>query len=104
MHTDRYGSTSGQKCHAKGSRKETKTQEFIYRDTTNVECKMYDYTVNNWSHRNSNKRFKEIFGIHTKKTFSTFTTQDSYTWNITLNTDSTAVLNLKPERWESPPV
>jgi hypothetical protein len=29
------------------------------RDTTHVEHDMYDYTSNNWSHRNSNKRFKE---------------------------------------------
>jgi hypothetical protein len=33
MHTDKCGNTSGQKCHAKESRKETKIQEFMYRDT-----------------------------------------------------------------------
>jgi hypothetical protein len=33
----------------------------MYRDTTNVEHVMYDYTGNNWSHRNSNKRSKETF-------------------------------------------
>jgi hypothetical protein len=27
MHTDRVGNTSRQKCHAKGTRKETKIQE-----------------------------------------------------------------------------
>jgi hypothetical protein len=59
MHTDRCGNTSGQKCHAKGSRKKTKIQEFMYSDTTNVEHEMYDYTSSNWSHWNSNKRFKE---------------------------------------------
>jgi hypothetical protein len=37
MHTDRCVNTSGQKCHTKGSRKETKIQEFMYRDTKNVE-------------------------------------------------------------------
>ena len=31
-----------------------------------------------------------------------FTTKDSYIWNITHNTESTAVRNLKPERWGSP--
>jgi hypothetical protein len=31
----------------------------MYRDTTNVEREMYDYTGNNWSHRNSKKRFKK---------------------------------------------
>jgi len=30
------------------------------------------------------------------------TTKDSYTWNITYNTESTAVWSLKPERWGSP--
>jgi hypothetical protein len=29
MHTERCGNTSKQKCHAKGSRKETKIQEFM---------------------------------------------------------------------------
>jgi hypothetical protein len=57
MHTDRCDNTRRQKC-AKGSGKETKIQEFMYRDATNVEPEMYGYTGNNWSHRNSNKRFQ----------------------------------------------
>ena len=32
MHTDRCGNTNGQKCYATGSRKETKIQEFMYRE------------------------------------------------------------------------
>ena len=40
MHTDSCGNTSGQKCRAKGSGKEAKIQEFMYRDTTNVEPEM----------------------------------------------------------------
>ena len=28
----------------------------MYRDTTNVEPEMYDYTSNNWSHWNSNEK------------------------------------------------
>ena len=44
MHTDRCGNTCRQKCCAKGSGKEVKIQEFMYRDTTNVEPEMYDYT------------------------------------------------------------
>jgi hypothetical protein len=39
MHTDRRGNTSRQKCHAKGSGKEVKIQEFRYRHTANVELK-----------------------------------------------------------------
>ena len=42
MHTDRSGNTRRQKCCAKGSGKEVKIQEFVYRDTTNVEPEMYD--------------------------------------------------------------
>ena len=82
---------------------------------------MYDYTSNNWSHWNSNEklnplnaelipichllallgahhifhvsriRVKEKFESSTRKTFDRFTTTDGYTWNITHNTESTAV-------------
>ena len=45
MHTDRCGNTSRQKCCAKGSGKEVKIQEFVYRDTANVEPEMYDLPV-----------------------------------------------------------
>jgi hypothetical protein len=31
----------------------------MYRDTTNVEPEMYDYTGNNWSHWNGNEKLKE---------------------------------------------
>jgi hypothetical protein len=62
------------KC-AQANGKEEQVQEFMYRDTTNVEHEMYDYTGNNCSHRNSNKRFKGKYGSHTKKTFNIFTTK-----------------------------
>jgi len=91
MHTDRCGNTLRQKCRAKGSGKEVKIQEFKYRYTTNVEPEMYDYTSNNWSHWNINEKLKEQFGRYTWKTFDRFTIKDSYTWNITHNTESTAV-------------
>jgi len=55
--------------------KEVKIQEFMYRDTTNVEPEMYDYTNNNWSHWNSNEKFKEKFGSCTRKTFDRFITK-----------------------------
>jgi len=67
MHTDRRGNTRRQKCCAKGSGKEVKIQEFMYRDTSNVEPEMYDCTSNNWSHWNSNKKLKEKFGNCTGK-------------------------------------
>ena len=63
----------------------------MYRDPTNVEPEMYDYTNNNWSHWNSNEKLKEKFGSCTRKTFDRFTSKDSCTWNITHNTESTAV-------------
>jgi hypothetical protein len=63
----------------------------MYRDTTNGELEMYVYTNSNWSHWNSNENLKEKFGSCTWKTLDTFTTTDSYTWNITHNTGSTAV-------------
>ena len=94
MHADRCGNTRRQKCCVKGSGKEVKIQKFMYRDTTNVEPEMYDCTSNNWSHWNSNEKLKEKcgkFGNCTGKTFDRFTTKDSYTWNITHNTESTAV-------------
>jgi len=91
MHTDRCGNTRIQKCCAKGSGKEVKIQEFMYRDTPNVEPEMYDCISNKWSHWNSNGKLKEKFGNCTGKTFDRFTTTDSYTWNITRSTESTAV-------------
>ena len=66
MHTDRCGNTRRQKCCAKGSGKEVKIQEFVCRDTRNVEPEMYDCTSNNWSHWNSNEKFKDKFGNYTR--------------------------------------
>ena len=91
IRADRCGNTSRRKCHAKGSRKEAKIRAFLCRGTTNVEHEMCDYTANKWSQRYSNKRFKEKFGSCTGKTFDGFTAKDSYTWNITHNTESTVV-------------
>jgi hypothetical protein len=91
MHTDRCGNIGRQKCLAQVSGKEVKIQEFRYRDTKNVEPEMYDYTSYNWSHWNSNEKLEEKSGSCTRKTFDRFTTADSCTWNITHNTESTAV-------------
>jgi hypothetical protein len=38
-------------------------------------------------HNNNNNKFVS----YTRKTFDRFTTKDSYTWNITHNTESAAV-------------
>ena len=79
MHTDRCDNTRRQKSRAKGSGKEVKIQGFRYRNKTNVEPEMYDYTSNKWSHWNSNEKLKEKFGRYARKTFDRFTTKDSYT-------------------------
>ena len=44
---------------------------------------MHDYTGNQWRFRNSNKRFTETYGSHTRKTFNSLTTTDSCTRKIT---------------------
>ena len=75
----------------KRKRKQVKIQEFMYIDTANVEPEMYDHTSKNWSHWVSNEKLKEKFGSCTRKTLDRFTTKDSYTWNITHNTESTTV-------------
>jgi hypothetical protein len=48
------GNNPRQKC-AKGSRREFKIQEFMYRDTKNVEPKMYVYTSYDLNHWNNNE-------------------------------------------------
>jgi len=75
----------------KEAEKEVEMQEFVCRDKTNVETEMYDCTSNKWSYWNSNEKLKEKSGSCTGKTFDRFTTKDSCTWNITHNTESTAV-------------
>jgi hypothetical protein len=56
-----------------------------------MELEMYDYTSYNWSHWNSNEKLKEKPASYTRKTFDRFTKENSYTWNITHNMESTAV-------------
>jgi hypothetical protein len=65
----------------------------------NIKCKIIP--VINRSHRNSNKWLKETFGSCTRETFNRFTTEDSYTWNITHNVKKNAVCNWNLERWRS---
>jgi hypothetical protein len=55
MHTDRHADRNY--AHKEAERK--MTQEFMYRDTTNMEYEMYDYTGNNWRQWNSNKSLKK---------------------------------------------
>jgi hypothetical protein len=76
MHIDRRRNTRRQKCCAKGRGKEVKIQEFRYRDGTNVEPEMYDFTSYNLSHWNSNEKIKEKSVSHSGKTFDRFTAAD----------------------------
>ena len=55
----------------------------------NLKCTIIP--VINWSHWDSNEKLKDKFGSCTRKTRDRLTTNDSYTWNITHNTESTAV-------------
>jgi hypothetical protein len=48
-----------------------------------MELEMYDYTSCNWSHWNINEKFMKKPGSDTRKTFDRFTTENSYTWDIT---------------------
>ena len=93
MHTYTCGNNHGQKCHARGKRRESKIQELMYRNTIYVEHEMYDYTAYNWSHRNSNKRFKEKFGSHTRRTFNRFNTRNN-THNMELLQSETLSLRV----------
>ena len=92
MHADRCGNTRRQKCCAKGSGKEVKIQDFMYRETTNVEPERYDYTSNNWSHwiitRSWRKNLEAVPGKHS--------IDDSYTWNIKYNTERYCSVKLEP--------
>jgi len=71
--------------------KKLKYKSLCTEKKTNVDPEMYDCTSNNWSHWNSSEKLTEKFGICTRKTFDRFTTKDSCTWNITHNTENTAV-------------
>ena len=67
---------------------------YMYRDTTNVEHDMHNYTSNNWSHQSSNKRFKEKFRSHIKKTFNRFTIKTAI-----LGTSHIIQIVLQSETW-----
>ena len=92
MQTGRCGNTRRQKCCAKESRKEVKIREFRYRDIQrmwNLKCTIIPVIIGATGIVTRSLRIK--FGRYTRKTFDKFTTKDSYTWNITHNTESTAV-------------
>ena len=72
MRTVRRDKTRRQKSDAEGRREgaQIRVQEFMFGDKRIVEYEMSEHTGNNWSHRNSNKRFKERCGSHTRKSLT----------------------------------
>jgi len=67
------------------------TQEFMYRDTTIVDLKCTSVPVIIGATGIVTRSLRKKFGNCTRKTFDRFTTKESYNWNITHNTKSTAV-------------
>jgi hypothetical protein len=61
----------------------------------NVEREICYHTSSKWSHRNTNKSFKELVGSHNRTTFNRLTTKESCTWHITHNMGSPVNWNLK---------
>jgi hypothetical protein len=46
-------------AHDEAEKKKGKVEDFLFRDTANVECEMYDYTSSNFGHRISTKDLKK---------------------------------------------
>ena len=90
MHTDRWGNTTRQKYFAKESRKENNFKSLCIEIQRLLENEMYDYTGNNWSHQNSNKMLRKIWKPY-QEDIRYIHYKDSYTGNITHNTESAAV-------------
>ena len=63
----------------------------MYRDTTNVEPEMYVVPVIIGATGIVTRSLKKNFETIPGKRLDRFTTKDSYTWNITHNTESTAM-------------
>ena len=92
-HTDGCSNTCRQKYRAKKEAEKKlkhKSLRIEIQRMWNMKC-VCDYIGNKWSHRNGNKRLKEKFGSHIRKTVNRLTTEDSYTWNIKHNMESAAV-------------
>jgi hypothetical protein len=87
MYTDRCGNTRRQKCRAKESGKKLKYRSLGTEIRVwSLKCTIIPVIIG--ATGICNKKLKENFGSYTRKTFDRFTTEDSYTWNITHNTES----------------
>ena len=77
-------------CHAKESRKETKIQELMHRDTTNEGYQVYEYTVTAGVTGVVRKELKKMCKPQQENS-EQFQHKNSYTRNITHNAESAAV-------------
>jgi hypothetical protein len=73
----------------KKAEKESKIQEFMYRDTMNVEHEMHGDTSNKWG-QVTKGLVKRKTGGNSRKIFNRLTTENMY-WNCAHNAESTPV-------------
>jgi hypothetical protein len=101
MHTDRCGHTSGQKCHTKGSRKETKYNSLCIeiQRMWDMKCMIIPVVTGaTWIViRGLRKNLETIPGKHWIDSL-----EKTAVLGTSHNTESTAVWNLIPKRWGSP--
>jgi AraC-like DNA-binding protein len=74
--------TYGEKCHAKESRKEINFEILCVEMQQMWKLKLLILPVG-ISRRNSNRRFKEKFGSHVRRTFDRYISKDSCIWSST---------------------
>jgi hypothetical protein len=94
MHAERCGNSSGQECQAKGSEKGTKVQESMYRErgreretrAWNIKCTIIPVITGTTGTvtKGLKKHLKAVPGDRSIDSLQK-------TWNITHNTESTAV-------------
>ena len=99
-HTDTRGNTSEEQYHVQAEKKlEYKSLCKGIQRVWNLKCMIIPVIIG--ATGIITESFKEQICSHTRKTFNRFATKHSHIWNITHNTESTAVWIFKPERWGS---
>jgi hypothetical protein len=67
------------------------TKETQHKDSKNTQKQNTKQTKQKQAANNNNNKLKAKFGSVARKTFDSFITKDSFTTNVTRNTESTAV-------------